>query len=224
MASISSKQIWDKRGADTIGIRMYALVVGISLTWAVALVSLGARTTFNMRYSFWLVLATFLVSICGIFIFTASKKPIVSLFGVSILSFFMGLSIGPIIAYYDAPVVLNALVTTLVVTAGMSLLGIAFPNVIMKFTGALLVGLLVLLVGYFAASIFAIFGISSETVWGALDWLALLIFSLYIWWDWARAMKLPKTVDNAIDVSGALIVDIVNLFLTLLRIFGRAQR
>lgn len=224
MADISSKAIWDKRGKDTIGTRLYALVLGMSLTWAVFLVAAGARVSYDWRYSFGLVLFTFICSIGGIVIFSASQKALMSLFGVSILSFFMGLSIGPIIAYYQVEVVIYALALTFFVTAGMVLLGILLPNLIMKMTGILFVGLLVLLVGYFAASLFALFGIASTVVFAGLDWLAVLIFSLYIWWDWARAMKLPKTVDNAIDASGALIVDIVNLFLTLLRIVARSQR
>ena len=138
------------------------------------------------------------------------------------LSFFMGLSIGPIISYYHADVVLNALVLTVAVTLGMAILGILLPNLITRFAGALFVGLLILLVGYLASSILLLFGITST--FAALDWFGLALFSLYIWFDWARAMKLPKTLDNAIDVSGALIVDIVNLFLTLLRIVARSQR
>ncbi len=224
MADISSKAIWDKRGKDTMGAHLYALILGLSLTWSVFLVAAGARMSLDWRYGLGLVLLTFICSIAGITIFSASEKPLVSLFGVSILSFFMGLSIGPIIAYYNAQTVMYALALTVFVTIGMVILGVLLPNLIAKMTGVLFVGLLVLLVGYFAASLFALFGIVSTTVFTALDWLGLAIFSLYIWWDWARAMKLPKTVDNAIDASGALIVDIVNLFLTMLRIVARSQR
>ncbi len=217
----SSKAIWDKEGRDVLSVRSYAFALGLALSWAVFLVALGARTSLNWQYGPGLVLLTFIISIAGIFIFTKSDKPVVSLIGVSILSFFMGLSIGPVIAYYAVDTVVNALALTLFVTFGMAILGVLLPNVIMRFAGVLFVGLLVLLVGYFGASILLLFGIHASLT--ALDWLGVFIFSLYIWFDWARAMKLPKTLDNAIDVSGALIVDIVNLFLTLLRIVGRSR-
>lgn len=217
----ASKAIWDKQGRDVMGVRTYALVLGIALSWAVFLVAAGARMSLNWQYGPGLVLLTFIVSIAGIFIFTKSEKPAISLAGVSILSFFMGLSIGPIIAYYNATTVTNALALTLFVTLGMAALGVLLPNVIMRFAGVLFVGLLVLLVGYFGATLLTLFGV--HTSLAGLDWLAVLIFSLYIWYDWARAMKLPRTLDNAVDVSGALIVDIVNLFLTILRIFARSQ-
>jgi FtsH-binding integral membrane protein len=219
----SSKAIWNKSGRDVMSVRSYALGLGAALSWAVYLVAIGARTSFNWNYGPGLVLLTFILSIAGIFIFTKSDKPLVSLIGVSVLSYFMGLSIGPVIAYYAANTVLNALLLTLFVVLGMAMLGVLFPNVILRLTGILFVGLLVLLVGYFGASILSLFGINVSGVLAPLDWLAVLVFSLYVWYDWARAMKLPKTLDNAIDASGALIVDIVNLFLALLRIFSRSR-
>ncbi len=221
MNNKSSKNVWSKQGKDSLGSRIYALALGASLTWAIFLVAMGARLSSDWRYGLGLVLLTFICSIAGIVIFSSSERPGKSLLGVSILSFFMGLSIGPVIAYYNADVVLNALILTVAVTLGMAILGILLPNVIAKFAGALFVGLLILLVGYFSASILLLFGITST--FAALDWFSLALFSLYIWFDWARAMKLPKTLDNAIDVSGALIVDIVNLFLTMLRVVARSQ-
>lgn len=217
----SQKSVWNNEGKDSLHPRLYALVLGASVSWAVFLVAAGARMSFDWHYGLGLVLFTFIMSIAGIVIFSNSDKPLTSIVGVSILSFFMGLSIGPVIAYYDADVVINALILTLAVTLGMAILGVLLPNVIAKAGGALLVGLLILLVGYFAASILSLFGITA--VFGVLDWFSLIIFSMYIWYDWARAMKLPKTINNAIDVSGALIVDIVNLFLTLLRIVARSR-
>jgi FtsH-binding integral membrane protein len=219
--SNSSKAIWSKQGRDLVGTRPYALALGLSLSWAVFLVAIGARTSLYWHYGPGLVLLTFIISIAGIFIFIKSDKPVISLTGVTILSYFMGLSIGPVIAYYAADIVINAVILTLFVTLGMAVLGVLLPNVILRLSGILFVGLLVLLVGYFGVSLLSLFGIKASLA--ALDWLALIIFSLYIWYDWARAMKLPKTIDNAIDVSGALIVDIVNLFLTLLRLLSRSQ-
>ncbi len=217
----SSKAIWDKQGADSLSARSYAGAVGLFLSWAILLVATGARISFSWSSGLGLVLFTFILSIAGIVIFTHSDRPFVSFIGVSMLSFFMGLSIGPVLAYYGVGAVVEALMLTVAVTLGMSILGFLLPDVIAKFSGVLFVGLLVLIAGYFSSFLLALFGISSQAVNTGLDWLSLAIFSLYIWYDWSRAMSLPKTLDNAIDVSGALIVDIVNLFLTLLRLTSR---
>jgi FtsH-binding integral membrane protein len=39
--------------------------------------------------------------------------------------------------------------------------------------------------------------------------------------DWYRAQAYPKTVDNAIDSAVDLYLDIINLFIRLLEIFGK---
>ena len=50
--------------------------------------------------------------------------------------------------------------------------------------------------------------------------ISALIFSCYIGYDWTRAQSGPKTVDAAIDSALSIYLDIVNLFLDLLRIVG----
>lgn len=219
--TIMTKEIWSKSGESNISTRKYAAVLGLSLTWAIFLVAAGSRISSDWNYGLGLVLFTFIFSIAGIVIYSNSKDPGTSFLGVSILSFFMGLSIGPVLAYYNADLITNALILTVAVTMGMAILGVLLPDVISKFAGVLFVGLIILMVGYFSATILALFGVSAS--YAALDWFSLVIFSLYIWYDWSRAMKLPKTVKNAIDASGALIVDIVNLFMTLLRRVARSQ-
>jgi FtsH-binding integral membrane protein len=56
---------------------------------------------------------------------------------------------------------------------------------------------------------------------GIIDWIVVIIFCGYIGYDWGRANAIPKTVDNAIDSAAALYMDIINLFLRILRILGR---
>ncbi len=46
-------------------------------------------------------------------------------------------------------------------------------------------------------------------------------FCGYIGYDWGRANQIPKTMDNAVDSAAALYMDIINLFLRILRIMGR---
>ena len=56
-----------------------------------------------------------------------------------------------------------------------------------------------------------------------IDWAVVFIFCGYIGYDWGRANRIPKTVDNAIDSAAALYMDIINLFLRILRILGRRR-
>ena len=55
------------------------------------------------------------------------------------------------------------------------------------------------------------------------DTLIVTIFSLYIGYDWSRACSYEPTLDNAIDSACDLYLDIINVFLALLRILNRGR-
>lgn len=58
---------------------------------------------------------------------------------------------------------------------------------------------------------------------GVTDWIVAAIFCGYVGYDWGRANNIPKTLDNAVDSAAALYMDIINLFLRILRILGRKK-
>ena len=51
-----------------------------------------------------------------------------------------------------------------------------------------------------------------------------MLFRSYIGYDWARANTCARTVNNAIDLSASLCLDIVNLFLRILQIMNRNRK
>ena len=55
----------------------------------------------------------------------------------------------------------------------------------------------------------------------AFDYIFVIIFSLYIGYDWQKSQAYPPTLDNAVDSAADIYVDIVNLFIRLLAILGR---
>lgn len=214
-----SKDIWKRTGKDELNKRVYALLIGVFFAWTILLVAFGAKLSYGWGPYFIYSIFAFIGAIIGIVIYSGSDKPFTSLLGVTVLSGSLGLTIGPLLAYYSSETIMKALVMTFGVTIVMSFFGILFPKVIKGAGGLLFVLLSLVLVGYFAQFILLLFGFSAYLL--PLDYLAAGLFSLYIWYDWGKAISLPATVDNAIDAAGALIVDVVNLFLALLRIFGR---
>jgi FtsH-binding integral membrane protein len=92
-----------------------------------------------------------------------------------------------------------------------------FPAFFQKIVGALTVALIAVILVEVLGGLF--FGWSH----GITDWIVVLIFCGYIGYDWGRANAIPKTLDNAIDSAAALYMDIINLFLRLLRILGRRR-
>ena len=53
--------------------------------------------------------------------------------------------------------------------------------------------------------------------------LGAYIFSLYIGFDWSRAQVMSKTLDNAVDAAVQIYLDIINLFIRLLKIMGKKK-
>ena len=214
-----SKDVWTRTGTDKLGKHVYALLIGVFFAWTLFAVGLGAKISYGWGPYFIYSLFAFIGAIIGIVIYSGSDKPFTSFVGVTVLSGSLGLTIGPLLAYYNSETIMKALVMTLGVTLVMSFFGVLLPNVIKGAGGLLFVLLSLLLVGYFAQYVLLLFGLSPYLL--PLDYIAAGVFSLYICYDWGKAISLPATVDNAIDAAGALIVDVVNLFLALLRIFGR---
>ena len=69
--------------------------------------------------------------------------------------------------------------------------------------------------------VMALFFHTSSTV---IDWIVVMIFCGYIGYDWSVANQYQKTVDNAVDSAADLYLDIINLFLRILRIMGKKRR
>ena len=109
----------------------------------------------------------------------------------------------------------EAIRITGLVTIAMMCLGTLFPAFFQKISGVLTIALLLVIV----VELIEIFIFNTHH--GILDWIVVLIFCGYIGYDWGRANQIPKTVDNAVDSAAALYMDIINLFLRILRILGR---
>ncbi|HHK8610700.1 TPA: Bax inhibitor-1 family protein, partial [Vibrio parahaemolyticus] len=100
-------------------------------------------------------------------------------------------------------------------TGMMMLLGTIFPAFFQRIAGVLTIALVVVLV----VELFQIFVLGIHQEW--IDWAVVILFCGYIGYDWGRANQIPKTIDNAVDSAAALYMDIINLFLRILRIMGR---
>jgi len=159
----------------------------------------------------------FALCLLGIYLFNSSKSPLVSFIGYNLVVVPFGFIINVVVARYDPALVLEAMRITGTVTAVMMILGSAFPAFFKKIHGALTVALLAVIV----VELVDIFVFKKHH--GIIDWIVVLIFCGYIGYDWGRANRIPKTLDNAVDSAAALYMDIINLFLRILRILGRRR-
>ncbi len=126
-----------------------------------------------------------------------------------------GLMVNLVVSRYDSALVYEAIRITALVTLGMMLLGTLFPRFFSSIASALTIALLLVIV----VELVEVFILGIHH--GVIDWIVVLIFCGYVGVDWGRANQIPKTLDNAIDSAAALYMDIINLFLRILRILGR---
>lgn len=201
-------------------IALFTLIEGI-------LVAVGTFFSRDWPFSWWLLIGTFIVSILGIVMFHVSDKPAVSGLGVSVMSVSLGLMIGPMVALYQANIVIGAVAISCGIMVIMSVLGIIFPAFFEGWGAALMVGLTVLVVGLFAEAIFLSLGVDISHFQLAdhlFTWGGLLLFSGFVAYDWAKALRKHEyTLDKAIDASGGLILDLVNIFIRVLAIMGGSR-
>lgn len=198
---------------------VYNLVIGLTLIWGffvnwlmvlnipVELISAVNPIMFFVAY----------LASCffGVYLFSKSDSPVVSFIGYNFVVVPFGLIINLVVSRYNPDVVQEAIRVTGMVTFVMMLLGSMYPKFFSKIIGGLTIALIcVIIVELIEIFIF-------KTHHGILDWAVALIFCGYIGYDWARANAIPKTYDNAVDSAAALYMDIINLFLRILRILGR---
>ena len=202
--------------------RLYNFTIGLVLCWGfwVNWLMVGHIPVEIIRsINHWVFFIGYLAScFFGVYLFNTSSKPLVSFIGYNFVVVPFGFVINMVVSNYDRSLVLDAIQVTGLVTVIMMLLGIMFPVFFKKIYGALTIALLVV----FVVELFQIYVLGIHQNW--LDWAVAIIFCGYIGYDWGRANQIPKTIDNAVDSAAALYMDIINLFLRILRIMGRADR
>lgn len=157
------------------------------------------------------------LSIAGIAISRKSNNAFVSFLGYNLVCLPLGLVISICVEAYggiSSRPVQMAFIYTVAITLIMTLAAIAFPKFFEKIGKVLFISLIAV----------AIVGIVSIFVAGLgyiYSLLVAVLFSFYIGYDFYRSQQFAKSIDNAVDCALDIYLDIANLFLALLRIFGR---
>lgn len=215
------EKIFERKQANAVVInsRLYNLTIAAVLCWGFW-VNWMMVSTIPVEplqaISPWIFFIGYFAScLFGIYLFTRSDNALVSFIGYNFVVIPFGLIINIAVSRYNPDLVVEAIKITGVVTGIMMLLGTLFPKFFAKISGALTISLLIVI----GVELFQIFVLGIHQAW--LDWAVVMIFCGYIGYDWGRANQIPKTLDNAVDSAAALYMDIINLFLRILRILGR---
>ena len=218
---LSGSKVFARRdeNADQISANYFNFIIGTPLCWGFLIdwqMVQSMTPEAVLQFGFWpFIIAYFISCFVGIYLFNTSDKPWVSFIGYNLVVVPFGCVINIAVAPYDPELVFTAVETTGIITLAMMLLGTVYPAFFFSIQRALAVTLLLVI----AFQLITMFFMDADFYF--MDWIIAIIFCGYIGLDWARAQQVPKTVDNAIDCAAALYMDIINLFLRILRIMGR---
>lgn len=155
----------------------------------------------------------------GIFMAAKSKNPVVSFIGYNLVVVPVGLVVSLSVTVYgglSSGIVLQAFIYTAIITGCMIALSVVNPNFFSKLGGILLASLFGIIITEFIALLLGIDQIITS-------WLAAVVFSLYIGYDIYRSQQFEKTMDNAVDCALDIYLDVINLFLNILRILSKSR-
>lgn len=148
------------------------------------------------------------------------RKKAISYSFLYIFTFISGITLYPIVAYYastaGANVVVMAFATTTVVFSGVAIYAAKSKRNFSFLGGFLLAALLALV----AISIFNIFFPLSSTGMLAFSFIGVLVFSGYVLFDISRMKHYGVRAEDVPWMALSLYLDFVNLFISILRIFG----
>lgn len=204
-----------------LSIRAYNVTIGLVLLWGFAINVLMCKfcTDVFMSWNFTVVvIGYFIVAIAGIMMSTLSSSPFISFIGYNLVVLPVGVILSIALTEYDQISIMNALVTTSIVTIIMIVLASIIPNVFLsmgKVLFACLTGVIICEV------IFMLIGFYTPSLW---DFGVALIFCGYIGYDWAEAQTKAYTLDNAVDSVVGLYLDIINLFLRILSSSSKSSK
>jgi FtsH-binding integral membrane protein len=198
---------------------IYNLIIGAMLLWGLFIdfmisYFLGSYM-YNINYIA-LIIIYFVMTLGGTAMVYRSSKPAVSFLGFTVMAAGFGVLMSTFLGYYSSSSIMMALVITALITSSMMIAGMIFPDFFMKIGHVLIWALLALVIVSIVTSLLG-FNL------GILAYAFIGVFCGYIGFDWARAQSYPKTIDNAIDSAADIFIDIVNIFIRILRFVGRSK-
>ena len=204
---------------DTLNGNVYNGIIGFVLLWGfivnVCIVHFCSDIFMAMNPAT-LIVGYLIFGIIGIVMAVKSDNPFISFIGYNLVVVPIGAVLSVALQEYSSIDIKSAFLATAGITGVMMIASTAFPKF---FAGMGRTLFFSLLLGFIAEVVCMLFGIVTPI----FNWLFVIIFSLYIGYDWYKAQSYPKTVDNAVDSALDIYLDIINLFIRLLEIFGKSD-
>ena len=132
----------------------------------------------------------------------------------------VSLMVAFICSYYQSSIVFKAFIVTLVVTGAITIYALTSKVKIAYLFGAMII----VLVSLLAVGIMVLFtGMQGSYLYGLYCFLGVVLFGIFLIWDLRRisSSKYGLSHEDYVFASMMIYLDVVNLFLEILRLFGR---
>lgn len=208
-------------GVDELSLRLYIGAISFFTIYGLAVSTLVAYMTMKWELSFILILILGLVvPFIGIKIALDTDEWFMSFFGYNLVILGLSAITGPVINHYTSGTVVAAFMATCAVSVVLSIAGVLYPRSLESLGGYLFGGLLALVFVRVGQLILVSLGMYQYGFISLVEYGAAILFSLYIVYDWNRGLEMARTLSNAVKTSLGIYLDIINLFLSLLRLMG----
>lgn len=162
----------------------------------------------------------FILAIVGIIICKKSSSALISFVGYNLVVVPVGAAVSLCLEAYrlNPEIIIRAAELTAIVTLALTAASVSFPSFFLKLGRVLFLSLLLLIV---AETVLIFTGREMPT---AFEFIGCGIFCGYIGYDIVIAQEIEPTIDNAVDMAVGLYLDIINLFLRILRILAKSKK
>ena len=222
---ILEKSAYIREGETEISERAFNLIIGGMLLWGFLLnyltVTLFAEQAIRLVMGmnpFLFLIAYFALVLVGNMLVTRDSAAL-SFIGYTMIAAPIGIVLCVTLQGIPVNTVKSAVLVTAIVSLSFMIVGTLFPGFFLKLGRVLIAALFFMIIGSGISML--LFGRRSGMLY---EWLGTALFSLFIGYDWSRANTCAKTVNNAIDLSASLYLDIINLFLRVLSIMGKRRK
>lgn len=205
--------------------RTYIAFMGLLVTIGFAIVAVGGifmadpivSSMLPETSSLGIAIVSLIVCIGGLVVqYQGAKRndSKICLIGYAMISVTLGLITAWTLQYYDIGTITAAFIGMVIIAVCFGVLGYLMPDFFSKIHGMLVIALIAMIV---VEIVLLFLGISQ----GVTDWIVLLIFCGFIGYDFYQAMQVSYTKTNAIIWATSIYLDLLNVFIRLLSIFGR---
>ena len=163
------------------------------------------------------IISYIVLAIAGSIILNVSHSAVGAFVGYNMFVLPIGGLLSCTLSYWltvNPDIILYAFIGTAIVTSIMFLFSCVNPELFMKLGGLVMIGFIATLISEI------LLWIIMGSIPQFFSYLIVVIMSFFIAYDFAMANRVPRTMRNAVVFAANLWLDIINIFIHLIDIFG----